>query len=83
MASDGQPADCDLLEQGSFYKNLSYRADTQGEAIVAAAIGLIQGKDKAGSKRLAFYTTPLLGDEQGRPPVLLRCAQGCGQVTRQ
>ena len=58
VASDGQPADCDLLEQGSFYKNLSYRADTQGEAIVAAAIGLIQGKDKAGSKRLAFYTTP-------------------------
>lgn len=58
VASDGQPADCDMLEQGLFHKNLSYRADTQGEAIVAAVLALIQGKDKPGSKRLAFYTTP-------------------------
>jgi ABC-type sugar transport system substrate-binding protein len=58
VASDGQPADCDMLEQGLFYKNLSYRADTQGEAIVAAAISLIQGKDKPGTKRIAYYTTP-------------------------
>ena len=58
IASDGQPADCDLLEQGAFHKNLSYRADTQGEAVVAATLALIQGKDKPGSKRLAFYTTP-------------------------
>ncbi len=58
VASDGQPADCDMLEQGLFYKNLSYRADTQGEAIVAATLALIQGRDKPGSKRLAFYTTP-------------------------
>jgi len=58
VASDGQPADCDLLEQGLFYKMLSYRADTQGEAIVAAALQLIQNGDKPGSKRVALYTTP-------------------------
>lgn len=58
VASDGQPADCDMLEQGLFHKNLSYRADTQGEAIVAAVIALLQAKDKPGTKRLAFYTTP-------------------------
>lgn len=57
VASDGQPADCDMLEQGLFYRNLSYRADTQGEAIVAAVIGLIQSGEKPGSKRLAYYTT--------------------------
>lgn len=58
VASDGQPADCDLLEQGLFTKNLSYRADTQGEAIVAATLALLQSGDKPGSNRMAFYTTP-------------------------
>ena len=58
IASDGQPADCDLLEQGAFYRNLSYRADTQGEAIADAVIGLLQSGDKPGTKRLAFYTAP-------------------------
>src|SRR5471032_2974351 len=32
VASDGQPADCDLLAQGGFYRNLSNRADPQAEA---------------------------------------------------
>ncbi len=41
VASDGQPADCDMLEQGLFTKNLSYRADTQGEAIVNAVLTLL------------------------------------------
>lgn len=58
VASDGQPADCDLLEQGAFYRNLSYRADTQGEAIVNAVLALLQGHDKPGTKRIAYYTTP-------------------------
>ena len=58
QASDGQPADCDLLEQGGFYRNLSYRADTQGEAIADAVIGLLQSGDKPGTKRIAFYTAP-------------------------
>lgn len=58
VASDGQPADCDLLEQGAFYKNLSYRADTQGVSIVDAVLALLQSGQKAGSRRMAFYTTP-------------------------
>jgi simple sugar transport system substrate-binding protein/ribose transport system substrate-binding protein len=58
IASDGQPADCDLLEQGAFYRNLSYRADTQGEAIVNAVLGLLQNGDKPGAKHIAYYTTP-------------------------
>lgn len=58
VASDGQPADCDLLDQGLFYRNLSYRADTQGEAIADAVIGLLQNHDKPGEKRIAYYTAP-------------------------
>lgn len=58
VASDGQPADCNLLEQGGFYRNLSYRADTQGEAIVNAVIALLQSGDKPGTKHIAYYTTP-------------------------
>lgn len=58
VASDGQPADCDLLEQGAFYRNLSYRADTQGEAIADAVVGLLQSGDKPGTKRIAYYTAP-------------------------
>lgn len=57
VASDGQPADCDEIEQGLFYKNLSYRADTQGEAIVNAVLTLLQDNRPAGTTRLAYYTT--------------------------
>ena len=50
VASDGQPADCDLLEQGGFYRNLSYRADTQGEAIADAVIGAAAERRQAGNQ---------------------------------
>jgi ABC-type sugar transport system substrate-binding protein len=58
VASDGQPADCDELEQGAYYRNLSYRADTQGEAIVNSVLALLQSGDKPGAKHTAYYTTP-------------------------
>lgn len=58
VASDGQPADCDLLEQGAFYRNLSYRADVQGQTIVDAVIALLQSGEKPGAKKIAYYTTP-------------------------
>jgi ribose transport system substrate-binding protein len=57
VASDGQPADCDMVEQGLFTKNLSYRADTQGEAIVNAVLTLLQDSRPAGATQLAYYTT--------------------------
>ena len=58
VASDGQPADCDLLEQGAFYENLSYRANLQGQTIVDAVINLLQSDEKPGTKHIAYYTTP-------------------------
>lgn len=57
VASDGQPADCDMVEQGLFTKNLSYRADTQGEAIANAVLTLLQDNRPAGTTQLAYYTT--------------------------
>jgi ribose transport system substrate-binding protein len=57
VASDGQPADCDMLEQGLYTKNLSYRADTQGEAIVNAVLTLLEDNRPAGSAQYAYYTT--------------------------
>lgn len=57
VGSDGQPADCDLVDQGLYTKNLSYTANLQGEHIVAAALALLQDDRPAGSTRYAFYTT--------------------------
>jgi ribose transport system substrate-binding protein len=57
VASDGQPADCDMVDQGLYTKNLSYRADTQGEAIVNAVLTLLQDSRPAGSTQYAYYTT--------------------------
>jgi ribose transport system substrate-binding protein len=57
VASDGQPADCDMIDQGLYTKNLSYRADTQGEAIVNAVLTLLQDDRPAGTTQYAYYTT--------------------------
>lgn len=57
VASDGQPADCDLVEQGLYTKNLSYRADTQGEAIVNTVLTLLEDSRPAGTTQYAYYTT--------------------------
>jgi ribose transport system substrate-binding protein len=57
VASDGQPADCDMIDQGLYTKNLSYRADTQGEAIVNAVLTLLEDTRPAGATQYAYYTT--------------------------
>ena len=58
VASDGQMPDCDQLKQGFYHKLLSYRADIQGEDIVAMVLNILQNKDviKPGQKQLAHYT---------------------------
>ena len=57
VASDGQPADCDMVDQGLYTKILSYTANLQGEQIVTAALALLQDDRPAGSTQYAFYTT--------------------------
>ncbi|WP_322864951.1 sugar ABC transporter substrate-binding protein [Aquicoccus sp. G2-2] len=57
VGSDGQPADCEMVEKGLYTKNLSYTADRQANQIVAAALALLQDDRPAGSTQYAFYTT--------------------------
>lgn len=47
-SSDGPRSDCDMVEQGLFYKILSFRADVQGEQISKTVIALLQSEDKPG-----------------------------------
>jgi ribose transport system substrate-binding protein len=58
VASDGQPADCDMIDQGLYTKNLSYTANLQGEQIVTTALALLQDDRPAGTTHYAFYTKP-------------------------
>lgn len=55
-SSDGPRADCDLVEQGLFYKILSYRADDEGIQIADAVLTLLQSGEKPGSKRIALFS---------------------------
>lgn len=55
-SSDGPRSDCDLVEQGLFYKVLSYRADVQGEQISNAVLTLLQNGVKAGTKTLVYLS---------------------------
>ena len=76
VASDGQPADCDLLEQGGFYRNLSYRADTQGEAIADAVHWPAAERRQAGHQAHRLLYRAGLGQQQGRSRLLLHRSQG-------
>lgn len=55
-SSDGPRSDCDLVEQGLFYKVLSYRADIQGMQIADAVLTLLQSGEKPGTKRLTLLS---------------------------
>lgn len=55
-SSDGPRSDCEMVEQGLFYKVLSYRADIQGMQIADAVLTLLQSGEKAGAKRLTLLS---------------------------
>jgi ribose transport system substrate-binding protein len=75
VASDGQPADCDMVEQGLFTKNVSYR-DRQCGADFAA------GQSSRGHEPTGLLHHQLLGLGQGRPAVLLRRTKGIACVQK-
>jgi len=56
-SSDGPRSDCDLVEEGLFYKILSYRADVGGAQIVDAVLTLLQSGEKPGTKRLTLLSS--------------------------
>jgi ribose transport system substrate-binding protein len=55
-SSEGNYGDCDLLEQGLFYKLLSFRSDVQGQQISDAVVTLLESGNKPGSKELIYLS---------------------------
>ena len=55
-SGEGSRLDCDLLQQGMFYKYLSYSASVQGHDIMQLVSFLLQSGQKPGTLHLADYT---------------------------
>src|ERR1700733_6349507 len=62
-SGEGSQLDCDQVNQGNFYKFLSYKATEQGHDLVAAAVTLLEGNQKPGEKHLEQYTQPIWLDK--------------------
>ncbi len=63
-SGEGSRLDCDLLQQGMFYKYLSYTAPIQGHDIMQLASFLLQSGQKPGTMHLADYTQPIWLDKE-------------------
>jgi ribose transport system substrate-binding protein len=55
-SSEGNWSDCDLLEQGLYYKILSFRSDVQGQQITDAVLTLLQSGSQPGTKSLTYIS---------------------------
>jgi ribose transport system substrate-binding protein len=62
-SGEGSQLDCDQLNQGNFYKFLSYTATQQGYELVDTAVMLLESGDKAGTKHHEVYTRPIWLDK--------------------
>ncbi|HYM29767.1 MAG TPA: sugar ABC transporter substrate-binding protein [Candidatus Cybelea sp.] len=62
-SGEGSQLDCDQVNQGNFYKFLSYTATQQGYQLVDTAIMLLESGDKAGVKHHEVYTRPVWLDK--------------------
>jgi ribose transport system substrate-binding protein len=62
-SGEGSQLDCDQVNQGSFYKFLSYKATEQGHDLVLAALSLLESGEKPGTKNLEFFTRPIWLDK--------------------
>ena len=51
-SGEGSQLDCDQVNQGNFYKFLSYKATEQGHDLISAAVTLLEDEQKPGSKHL-------------------------------
>lgn len=63
-SGEGSRLDCDLLQQGMFFKYLSYTAPIQGHDIMQLASFLLQSGQKPGTLHLADYTQPVWLDKE-------------------
>jgi ABC-type sugar transport system substrate-binding protein len=62
-SGEGSQLDCDQVNQGNFYKFLSYKATEQGHDLVMAAMTLLEAGEKAGTRNLEYYTQPIWLDK--------------------
>jgi ribose transport system substrate-binding protein len=62
-SGEGSQLDCDQVNQGNFYKFLSYTATEQGHDMFFAAVSLLEEGDKPGTKHHEYYTRPVWLDK--------------------
>src|ERR1700723_2860791 len=62
-SGEGSQLDCDQVNQGNFYKFLSYTAGEQGRDAFLAAVALLEGDAKPGSSHREYYTRPMWLDK--------------------
>src|SRR5580693_873560 len=58
-SGEGSQLDCDQVNQGNFYKFLSYTAGEQGRDAFLAAEALLENDAKPGSSHREYYTRPI------------------------
>lgn len=54
--TDGPRADCDAVENGLFFKMLSYRSDVQGTQIADAVLTVLQNGGKPGTRQIVYLS---------------------------
>ena len=62
-SGEGSQLDCDQVQQGNFYKFLSYTATEQGHDAFVAAQTLLEDSNKPGTKHTEYYTRPIWLDK--------------------
>lgn len=62
-SGEGSQLDCDQVNQGNFYKFLSYKATEQGHDLMFAAETLLESGQKSGTRHLEYYTRPVWLDK--------------------
>jgi ribose transport system substrate-binding protein len=62
-SGEGSQLDCDQVNQGNFYKFLSYKATEQGHDAFMAALTLLESDEKPGTKHREYYTRPIWLDK--------------------
>jgi len=62
-SGEGSQLDCDQVNQGNFYKFLSYTATDQGHDAFLAAETLLQSDAKPGTQHREYYTRPIWIDK--------------------
>jgi ABC-type sugar transport system substrate-binding protein len=62
-SGEGSQLDCDQINQGNFYKFLSYKATEQGHDLMFAAETLLESGEKPGTRHLEYFTRPIWLDK--------------------